>query len=93
MLMDKHGRVGSAYSIFKQDQEANHAELTFRCCDLEVEECNWQTDGNTEDEVVRWVEEHFREKQDFAFDLATQIMVRQAIRKRAGIAKEQTEGA
>jgi len=50
-----------------EDQEANHRWLTFRCCDLEVKECKWQTNGNTEDEVMRRVEEHFHEKHGFAF--------------------------
>ena len=66
-----------------EDQEANHRWLTFRCCDLEVKECKWQTNGNTEDDVMRRVEEHFHEKHGFAFDLATRIIVRQAIRKQA----------
>jgi predicted small metal-binding protein len=68
---------------FSEDQEANHWRLTFRCCDLQIKECKWQTSGNTEDEVTRGVEEHFRDKHGFAFDLATQSLVRRAIRRQA----------
>lgn len=35
--------------------------LTFRCADLNTQ-CNWQVAGGTEDEVMRQVERHGREK-------------------------------
>jgi predicted small metal-binding protein len=57
----------------------NCRKLTFRCCDLKIKDCNWQTEGNTEDEVLGRVAVHFREKHGFALDLATQTIVRQAI--------------
>ena len=55
--------------------------LEFRCGDLRGNECDWQTTGNSEDEVLRKVRHHFRERHGFAFDLAIQTMVRRAIRK------------
>lgn len=64
-----------------EDREASPRKVTFRCCDLAVKECDWQTSGNTEHEVLCRVESHFREKHNFSFDVATQAMVRQAIRK------------
>lgn len=71
------------HAQFSESSKANHPKLGFRCGDLGIEECKWQTAGNTEDEVLSRVEEHFWEKHDFALDLATQTLVRQAIRKQA----------
>jgi predicted small metal-binding protein len=73
-----------------EDQEADQWRFTFRGCDLEVKECKWQASGNTEDDIMRQVEEHFCEEHGFAFDLATQILVRRAIPQASGIGKDQT---
>jgi len=35
-------------------------DLTFRCADLGNADCRWETSGDTEDEVMRRVEEHSR---------------------------------
>jgi predicted small metal-binding protein len=64
-----------------EDQEANHGRLTFRCLDLGIKDCRWQTCSNIEDEILLEVENHLRERHDFGF--ATRIMVRRAIRRRA----------
>ena len=65
------------------DDQREGPKLTFRCGDLRIKDCTWQTEGNTEHEVLSRIEEHFREKHSFAFDLAAQTLVRQAIRKQA----------
>jgi predicted small metal-binding protein len=71
----------NTYTQSTEDQQANHGKLTFRCSDLEVKDCKWQTSGNSEKEVMRLVEEHLHEGHGFAFDVATQILVRRAIRR------------
>ena len=37
-------------------------DLSFRCADMGHKECKWQTSGRSEDEVLRNVEQHGREK-------------------------------
>jgi predicted small metal-binding protein len=64
-----------------EDEEANHRKLTFRCSDLKIKVCEWHTSSDTEDEVLRRVEEHFRGRHGFTLDAATRILVRRAIGK------------
>jgi predicted small metal-binding protein len=76
------GRSRPVQAQLSEDQREG-PKLTFRCGDLRIKECTWQTEGNTEHEVLSRIEEHFRENHNFAFDLAAQTLVRQAIRKQA----------
>lgn len=71
------------HAQFPEDQRTNYLKFTFRCRDLRIEECTWQTTGDNESEVLSRVEKHFREEHDFTLDLAAQTLVRQAIRKAA----------
>jgi len=64
-----------------EDQEANHTRLTFRCLDLGIKDCRWQTSGDNENEILPNVATHFRECHDLGFDDATRVMVRRAIRR------------
>jgi predicted small metal-binding protein len=83
MLLDGAWKEYAMHAQFSEDQRANYPKLTFRCRDLRIEECTWQTTGHNESEVLSRVQKHFREEHGFTFDLAAQTLVRQAIRKEA----------
>ncbi|HTV66494.1 MAG TPA: DUF1059 domain-containing protein [Bryocella sp.] len=61
-----------------------HARNAYRCADIAGVECGWETSGDSEDEVMRRVEEHWR--QDHAgladWSTATRNRVRDHIRHR-----------
>jgi predicted small metal-binding protein len=65
------------------DEEASYGKLTFRCADVDLKDCQWQTNDDTEDGVMRRVETHLREGHGLGFDDATRILIRGAIRRRA----------
>ncbi len=48
---------GSAHSMTTCQPGAGN---TFRCADVGNTECNWETSGVTDDEIVRRAEEHWR---------------------------------
>jgi predicted small metal-binding protein len=67
---------GSAHSM-------THAEHTFRCADAGNSNCNWETSGRTEDEVLEKVVEHVREDHGMTdWSDAMHDRVRHAIRHR-----------
>ena len=57
--------------------------LTFRCADVGQSNCNWQTSGKSEDEVLRNVEQHARQEHNMNMDENTRSKVRGAIRRQA----------
>jgi predicted small metal-binding protein len=65
------------------DEQSSHGKFTFGCADVDLKDCRWQTGGDTEDEVVRRVETHLRERHDLGFDHATRVLIRRAIRRQA----------
>jgi predicted small metal-binding protein len=65
------------------DEEASHGKLTFRCSDVDLKDCQWQTNGDTEDGVMHRVETHLRETHGLGFDDATRVLIRRAIRRQA----------
>ena len=61
----------------------SNQNLTFRCADVGQGNCNWQTSGKSEDEVLRNVEQHARESHQMNMDENTRSKVRGAIRRQA----------
>lgn len=59
-----------------------HQKLNFRCSDVGVS-CNWQTSGNSEDEIFSKIEQHGREAHNLTMDENTRSKVRKAIRTEA----------
>jgi predicted small metal-binding protein len=47
-------------SAFSMNTSHGGQDHTFRCADAGNSDCRWQTSGDTEDEVMRHVEEHWR---------------------------------
>jgi predicted small metal-binding protein len=66
-----------------RDEEPSHGILTFRCSDVDLKDCPWQTNGDTEDGVMRGVEAHLRDRHGLGFDDATRVLIRHAIRRQA----------
>lgn len=58
-------------------------QFSFRCSEVHPE-CNWQTSGNSEDQIMSDVERHGREKHNLQnFDQQTRNKVKGAIHRRA----------
>ena len=59
-------------------------KFSFRCADAGHSNCNWQTRGNSEDEVLRNVEPHAKQQHNISnFDDNTKNKVRSAIKREA----------
>jgi len=59
-------------------------KFTFRCADMGKPDCTWQTQGSSQDEVLRNVEQHAREKHNLTnLDENTRNQVRNQIRQAA----------
>ena len=57
--------------------------LKFRCAEIN-QGCSWETTGSSEDEVMRRVEQHGREKHNLqSLDSETRNRVRNSIRREA----------
>ena len=54
--------------------------LNFRCADMGHKECKWQTSGRSEDEILRKVEQHGREKHGIDMDDNMRGLARGVIR-------------
>ena len=69
-----HGSSGSSSS----------GDYSFRCKDAGHNDCSWETRGRSEDEVLRNVEPHARERHNIQnFDDSTRNKVRGAIKRPA----------
>jgi predicted small metal-binding protein len=65
-------------------QSGTSGDYSFRCKDAGHNDCNWETRGRSEDEVLRNVEPHARERHNIQnFDENTRNKVRGAIRRSA----------
>jgi predicted small metal-binding protein len=58
-------------------------KLHFRCSDVGPRECDWQTSGNTEQEILAKAEQHGREQHNLKIDDNTRTRVKSAIRREA----------
>ncbi|HWC19540.1 MAG TPA: DUF1059 domain-containing protein [Terriglobales bacterium] len=58
-------------------------KLSFRCADVGAKDCNWQTSGNSESEILSKAERHAREAHNMTMDENTRSRVRAAIRPQA----------
>jgi predicted small metal-binding protein len=71
---------GSAHSMTHNQP---HANRTFRCADAGHADCNWQTSGDTDDEIVRRAEEHWRREHGMGdWTEAARSKAREAIKHR-----------
>lgn len=61
----------------------SNQKLHFRCSDVGPKSCNWQTSGNTEDEILANAEQHGRQAHNMTIDGDTRSKVRSAIRREA----------
>jgi predicted small metal-binding protein len=68
---------------FPDDAKSTQGQLIFRCLDLGIKVCDWQTSGDSETDLLLEIEIHLRDTHDFGFDEVTRIMVRHAIRRLA----------
>ena len=50
----------------QQSSSQSGGNYSFRCADVGQKECSWETKGSSEDEVLRNVEKHGREKHDIS---------------------------
>jgi predicted small metal-binding protein len=66
----------------ERNTSQGNQKLNFRCADVGVK-CSWQTNGNSEEEVLRKVEQHGREAHNLNMDEGTRSKVRNAIRPQA----------
>ena len=62
---------------------ADPQKLSFCCSDLGQNDCDWQTSGDNEDDVVRSIEEHARHHHNMVIDEETDRKIRDALGKRA----------
>jgi len=62
----------------------NTGDYSFKCADAGYKECNWQTSGRSEDEVIRNVEPHARQAHNIThFDDSIRNKVRSNIQRQA----------
>jgi len=66
----------------QQSSSQSGGNYSFRCADAGQKDCTWETKGSSEDEVLRNVEKHGREKHNISsFIGETRDRVRNAIRR------------
>ena len=66
----------------QQSSSQSGGNYSFRCADVGQKECSWETKGSSEDEVLRNVEKHGREKHNISsFVGETRDRVRNAIKR------------
>jgi len=71
---------GSAHSMTNSQPGANN---TFRCADAGNADCQWETSGGTDDEIVRRAEEHWRKEHGMGdWTEASRSKARDAIKHR-----------
>ena len=76
--------TSSSQSGQSSHSSSGSGDYSFRCSDAGHKECNWQTRGSSEDEVLRNVEPHARQHHNIQnFDENTRYEVRGAIRRSA----------
>lgn len=67
-----------------RSHHTGHEKFSFRCADAGFQECTWQTQGSSQEEVLRSAEQHGREKHHLArIDEDTRNKVRSKIRHAA----------
>ena len=64
-------------------QSGSSGDFSFRCKDAGHNECNWETRGRSEDEVLRAVEPHAKQKHNVNNFGDVRDKVRGAIRRSA----------
>lgn len=75
-----HLTSGSAHSMTTCQPGADN---TFRCADAGNPDCHWETNGATEDEIVKRAEEHWRKEHGMAdWTEAARSKARDAIKHR-----------
>jgi predicted small metal-binding protein len=73
-----------AYGPDRQTGNQSQEQKTFRCKDVGFEDCNWETSGRSENEMMPQIEKHGREKHNIQnIDDQTRNKIRENIRDRA----------
>jgi predicted small metal-binding protein len=57
--------------------------LHFNCSDVLARNCHWQVSGDSEQEILLFVEQHSEEKHGLTLDVETRNGVQHAIHKKA----------
>lgn len=65
------------------DQQNDGQKLSFCCSDLGQNDCDWQTSGDNQDDLVRSIEEHARHHHNMVIDEDTDRRIRDALGKSA----------
>lgn len=80
----QHGSSGSSGSSSSSHGSSGSGNYSFSCKDAGHSDCNWQTRGNSEDEILRNVEPHAKQHHNIQnFDENTKNKVRGAIKRSA----------
>ncbi|MBV9608738.1 MAG: DUF1059 domain-containing protein [Acidobacteria bacterium] len=79
----KPGREGAG-DLRSTPSARDSRELTFRCADVGRENCNWEVAAQSEDEMMRHVEQHGREQHGInSFDENARNKILNAVRRRS----------
>ena len=66
-----------------EHQQDTQGKMNFRCSDVGPKTCDWQVNGNSEEEIMPQIEQHGREKHNLTIDDETRNRVRSAIQRKA----------
>jgi len=61
------------------DRQNDREKLNFCCSALGQQDCDWQTSGEYEDDVVRSIEQHAREHHNMVIDQGIHQKIRDAL--------------
>ena len=81
---ESQSKPSQSSSSFSGQQSSSQSggNYSFRCADVGQKDCPWETKGSSEDEVLRNVEKHGREKHNISsFVGETRDRVRNAIKR------------
>jgi predicted small metal-binding protein len=62
-------------------QQKNEGRVNLKCSDVGPKNCDWQVSGNSEQEIMRKIEHHGREKHNMTIDDQTRNRVRNINRR------------